>query len=251
MQRIWTIGMVLVVVCALGAAAATAASAATEGPFFGSESKRLLVGETRAVKVKSVAKEYLLVGEVLGIKWTTTCKALKLNSGAGLLGSIGANAGKGDEILEYGECSVTGNGTGCKVKGSAITTNLIKSELAYSTKERAGPILTIFTPSHGSVFVTVHYEGSCTFSEGEITGSAAAEAADSTGKVSEVNKEGALEMTGELISTGAKSTKYWSEAGGVLTEHTAELKDFGSADTLAGTSVVELGSGQKWGVRTH
>jgi|SRR5665213_290884 len=250
MQRIRIIGLALVAVCAMSAVAATAASAATEGPFFGVESKRLLSGETRTITVKSVAKEYVLVGEILGIKATNTCKGLKLGKGAVLLGSTGANAGKDDEVLEYSECSVTGNGTGCKVKGGTITTNLVKSELAYSSASRTGRILTSFVPASGSVFVNVLYEGSCTISSAEITGSAVAEVANSAGKVSEVNKEGALEVTGELINAGAKSTKYWTEAGGVLTEHTAELKFFGSAATITGTAVIELASLQKWCVIT-
>jgi hypothetical protein len=93
-----------VAVFAMSAVVASAALAATNGPYYKVAGKRLGAGETHAVTA-SAAKTYVLKGTIAGVVVTTKCTALKLNAGAVIVGSAENTAGSSKEILEYSGCT--------------------------------------------------------------------------------------------------------------------------------------------------
>lgn len=249
MSRARTLTLALVAVCALGAVASSAAFAA-QGPYYKISGTRLESGKTHSFKV-SARTPYVLKGTIFGVVVTTKCTALKVNTAATLVGSTGKNGGSSKEILEYSGCTVEGNGAECKVENNEVKTKEVLNELAYSTSTRTGKILTAFVPASGNAFVTIKYTGTCTTNEVTVEGSAVAEDENSKGELIEVGKNEKEEEKGILVNKAVNGTKYWTESGGVLTEHEAKLSFafFGSA-TIEGSSNVELGTGVNWGVFT-
>ena len=250
MSRLRTLTLTLVAVFALGAVASSAALP-TNGPYSNVAGKRLAAGETHAVKA-SAATAYVLKGTIFGVTVTTKCTALKLNSGATIVGSNEGTAGSSKEILEYSGCTVEGNGSGCAVEKNEVKTHEVSNTLAYSSSARTGKLLTAFVPVSGSAFVTIKYTGSgCTTKEVTVEGSAVAEDLNSKGETIEVGSHEAEETTGQLLNKPVNGTKYWTESAKVLTEHEAKLSFalFGAA-TIEGKSNTELGGSTKWGIFT-
>ena len=185
---------------------------------------------------------------------TITCAGVRLKQGV-LLGSAAESAGKDNEVIEFfGNCTVAGNGTKCKVV-EPIVTNPVKSELVETEKaepaKEKGSLLTLFEAENATNgFVTLHFEpeagGTCTVPETLVSGQVA-------GKVlrDPENKElGTLVELGQAIEEKKSGlinfpatpiTKVTKINGGVVTE--AKLKPllaFSEPATLTGTTLVLL-----------
>ena len=101
-----------------------------------------------------------------------------------LLGSAAESAGKGSGVLEFfGNCTVAGNGTKCKIK-EPIVSNPLKAELVETEKaepaKEKGSLLTLFEAENAANgFVTLHFEpeagGTCTVQETIVSGQVAGE----------------------------------------------------------------------------
>jgi hypothetical protein len=159
----------LLAALALCAIAATAAQAATEGPFWIVEGKKLNASETVEMTVKAVGS-ITLEGEILGIKAKIICPKASVSKGSYIAGGV---PGTGREITEIGGgCTVTNNGSGCKVE-EPIRTEPIKNELVVGDSEPGfGPYVQVVSKSEsGTKLVTLKFTGSsCIIKETEVTG---------------------------------------------------------------------------------
>jgi hypothetical protein len=236
--------LALVAVFALSVLAATAAQA-TEGPFYKVTGTRLLEGKTNELKAKA-SKNYVL--KVTGK--SIECTINELAAGATINGSTGKKAGTSTEVVLFKGCTVTGNGTPCKVV-EPIETAKVTNELVWETANREKNILTLFKPVTGTRFTTIKFKTGekCEVLATEVTGEVAAEAL-SGGKAIEVGKEPAEAKVGEVSFPKTAIKKVFQETG----EETAKeltlktLKAFGLAAGLEGTSQLTLAAEPLWGI---
>jgi|HubBroStandDraft_2_1064218.scaffolds.fasta_scaffold127479_2 hypothetical protein len=231
MKRIKIFGLALVTMLALGAMATSGASAALEylvgGALLGSGGLKLITA--------SAEKPFILKGEAIGIKTTVECKKLKLNAGAEILGG---DPGTSHETVIFEECVPTAPSE-CVGKKVKVENTPVNNELTMVVKPaaQAGKIATLFTPSSGSLFTTITFEGCVLNTQAKVTGNAAA--LSEPEKVDQLKglllfKEGAEEITEVEKSTGAKTK--------------VELLFAGNKATLEGATLVALVSDELWGI---
>lgn len=213
-----------------------------EGPFYKVEAKRLEAGgEEMTAKAKT---NFVLKGLTVSI----VCKKSSVKKGATINGSKGANSATSTETIEFGECTVEGNGTPCELEGGKLTTNALTNTLAYDEKERTGHIDVLFAPTVGAQFATIKFVGTgCKVKEAVAEGSVAADGLVE-GAEAKLGK-GKEAKVGEL-KFPAKEKEVFIEVGGKEEAKKPSLKAFGFAATLEGTSEVEVG-GKKWTVATE
>lgn len=251
MNRMRTIGMALVAVLALSAAAAVVATA-VEGPFWKVEGSRLLAGETRLLLPSATAN--FIFSSNIGILITCAGLRLPVANEMQIIGSSGANGGRSLERLEFTGCTVTGNGTGCDVESGLFVTNLLVTLLGYSTATRSGLVLVLFAPDSGTEITTLRFTGlgvgeckaSSALWSGNLTGLARV-----NGQLLEVGKEPAETLHGEVNFSGNTKT-IWIENGGTLDEIKSKFEWGGNAMKLTGTALllIDLSSPVVWGVFT-
>jgi hypothetical protein len=234
-------------VLALGAFTAAAAQA-VEAPRWSIEGKNLEEGKTHYITAKiyttTAAPRFTLTAGTNIV----SCLAARLNPGV-LLGSSAGNAGKNNEVIEFfGNCTVTGNGSACKVT-EPIVTNNIKSELVETEKAvpgTSGSLLTLFEPEVAGGFVTLHFTGTCTITSTIVSGKVAAQVLTdpengTLGNLVELPKVNSTEAKSWLLNAPeARITKVGRIKGGVLTEEKIELTAFSETATLKGTALVLL-----------
>ena len=216
--------ILVLVMVALNLAVTASAQATVEGPFYAVTEERLLSGETR--EVTDTAKSSFKLEAKSGI--VISCTGTKSASGAVLDGSSGANPGTSTQTIDYTGCTVTGNGSSCKVEGEKIVTTSLKTTLGYATESREPPILEIVEPVSGTTIAEPKFGGTCTFASTKITGSAIGEA---------VSPE--EETTDKELKFSKTSKKIWKESGGTLTSKTAGLEAFGTTATEEATEEVD------------
>jgi hypothetical protein len=239
----------LVAVFALGALATTAAQAA-EGPFYKVAGVRLKAGEKSSLQAKA-SKNYQIWAWGGSINFD--CKQQKLAKGAVVVGSTGANPGTSQEIIEFSECRVEGDGYACGLEGGKLTTTEVSQELAYETKERTGKILVLFKPVSklpGAYFVKpFHLVGQeCKVKEMFFEGSVAAELWNG-GKAVEVGKEPVEGLTSEVNFPEPTIKSLWVEKEGKIEERRPIFRGNFGAGIGAGRSILTLPS--SWGVFTQ
>jgi len=248
MTRIKLMGLALVAIFAFSAIAATAASA-VEGPFLKVEGSRLGAGETRLLLAS--AKENFILTAAAGPVITCKTTSLPIGSEMQIIGSAGKNGGTSLEAIAFGGCTQEKNGEACTVENEKIQTNLVVNLLGYASETRGGPILVLFAPDTGKVFVTVKFSGTCTFPTTSVEGTVIGLA-----RVGGVNVQpgaGTEKTHGEVTFDNVGST-IWLEKEGVLTSVKSGMKAFGLAANLKGTALllVDLASGPvNWGVFTQ
>jgi hypothetical protein len=121
----------LLVVFAFSAVAATAAQAATEGPFFKVNGKRLASGESAELKI-ALGKQEFTLESTNGFQ-RLECEGMKAKTGAKLLGSTGKNSGKFEGAFEFTGCSWKTSGS--KFKVGTIATEILKGEVVYESSK--------------------------------------------------------------------------------------------------------------------
>ncbi len=243
MKRFRLIGVALLAVFALSAVIATVAQA-EEAPFWTVGGSRLKAGQTRNITAKAFSGTLTLNTPEAGI--TVTCKKTKLNVGV-ILGSEPGESGKNDEVVEFTECSVTGNGTACTLPNPIITEPL-SSELVENVENKkvGKKLLTEFFPTSGTNFVTLKFVGACTNKETKVTGKVAAEALTETSGVIELG-QAASQGKSYLINFPATSIKeVWLIKGGTGSIVKTELLAFADTSTEVGTALVLLENGGEW-----
>jgi hypothetical protein len=255
--------MALLAALAFGAIAATAAQAATEGPFWtvegsGGTQVKLNTNETREVTAKAEGS-IALESELFGVKGVVTCPQAEVEKGSYLAGGV---PGTSREIVKFfGGCSVKNNGSNCKVK-EPITTKPVRNELVVSDNEPGfGPKLLIeFKPETGTEFVKLEFTGTCTLSEskveGEVLGSIYTDPEASPGKPLELVEIGTNgvptreALTSYLVKFPDEPKSIWLWNGSKFElKVPGTLKAFGGSGSakLTGSILVSLVNGKKYG----
>jgi hypothetical protein len=276
MKRITIVGLCALATLALVAIAATAAQAQegpfwkvcqkhVGGPFKNNQCKeegpplewaplRLEKGEKGEMTGKNAGNFVLASG-----KTTITCKKLKFQKGATIIGSTGANFGSSEETIEFEECVVTGEGSFCKpysekVVGTkeegVIRTQILVNKLSYpkETLVEGEKLLVLFVPKTPGVLAKIKFFGKgCTLGvEVLLEGSIAGEAWQGGAAVLLGKEE--LSLTNEVNFPNEPIGLAQVEVEGEKSKVEPKMT-FGKAlATLQGRYVAELTSKEAWGV---
>jgi hypothetical protein len=176
MRSIKVVGLAILAALALSALAAGQASAAEY--IYRIEGKTLGAGESKEI-TSSAKKEFVLKGKgVLNVESVTTCKKLKVETGAVIEGGTeGGKPGKSKEKVIFEECSATVGGTKCKggveVENVVVTNEIVTVSAPPKLK---GRLAVLFAPASGEVFSKVKFKecGILGSPKAEITGTSAA-----------------------------------------------------------------------------
>jgi hypothetical protein len=223
-----------------GISAAPASAAEVEGPFYIVEHVRQ--GEEDTAEASGTAKKGLTLEATGGQVVKCTSNAVKA---ASIAGSVSKSAGHGHVTIEFTGCTVTGNGTGCKVEGEKFTTTELTSTLGYGAATREGAILELLKPASGA-FATIKFTKECTVTSTTLEGSLAGQEWVAGKAVSVGENEGQSKADEVAFPKTAKTI--WTESSGKLTEQKPALKAFGATTTFEVTVSMELAGGLNWGV---
>jgi hypothetical protein len=229
------------------AAVAAAAAQAEEAPRWSIGGKILGAGETHYITAKIYTTSTNPTFTLKAGTKTISCGAVRLASGV-LLGSSEGNPGTNNEVIEFfGGCTVTGNGTGCKVT-EPIVTNPVRSELVETESGKKASLLVEFKPAEGKEFTTIKFTGTCTVTSTKVTGEVAAcvRADPKNGTLGELITLESVkkEDTSWLLEVRPEVTSVWLIKGGVGEQREIPLKErltaFGETATLNGVALVLL-----------
>jgi hypothetical protein len=220
----------LLAVLALSAVAASAAQASTEGPFFKVAGSRLASGASQ--EFSAGRGHYVMsVGSMLG-------------SATGKPGTI-------ETTFTYTGCTVSGNGTGCAVKGGSVKTEPLVGTLVDNESKTNVDVL--FKPTAKKhIFVTLEFQaetgGSCSISSTKVSGELVAEilGGKETEEWVQVGKEPA-EAHAVDIYLGSQPKVLYEEGAGLIE---VEALEAGGGFGIQGNSQLELASKALWGVFT-
>lgn len=241
MPRIRLILLSLLVMFATSGVVATAAQAAEGLLFWKVNGKSFAKGETREITKVKASKNYVLKGTTA----TVTCTKNEVSEPAVL---TGGSPGGDTEVVIFKGCTVSGNGTGCKVETEEVKTEPVESELLFETISFTGKILELFRPASGTLLASVKFTGTCVVTEAGVSGSVIGEVW-SGGKAVVVGKEPAETVTGEINFPKTQIKAGFIEEMGIIVEKKAKLS-FGVGEaSLEGRSEIEVG-GRKWGAYT-
>jgi hypothetical protein len=250
MKQVKVLGLAMLAVFALSAITATAAQA-KGGPFFKIKGTRL-TASTEEFTAKH-QKDFVLTAT--GV--TLTCKKLKVEAGAEIIGSSGLNSSTNKEVIVFEECSLAGNGPNCKLAAAdkgIIKTEALKSTLDYPKKVPAGGdiLLVLFQPETGSGFVKIKVEPGaekgCTV-EGTLAveGSTLGFLQNENHEMFElkVNTTATKEL---LVHFPSKASESCTESNGTITCLKHKLTIATKNAELAGEAGLTLKSKLTWGV---
>ncbi len=243
MKQLKLIATTLLAIIALGALAATAAQA-EEAPFWTVAGSRLKASQTRNITAKAFSANLTFSTPEAGI--TLTCKKLKLNVGV-ILGSEKGESGKNNGVIEFNECSVSGNGAACTLPNPIITEPL-SSELVENveSKKVGKKLLEEFFPTSGSDIFTIKFVGTCTSKETKLTGKFAAEALTEAEGVIELGQAAKQAKSWLLKFPSTSVSEVWLIKGGVGSAVKVGLDAFGDEEFLIGTTLVLLEGEGEW-----
>jgi hypothetical protein len=242
--------MALLAALAFGAIAATAAQAATEGPFWEVEGKKLITNETSEIAIKAEGS-ITLESEIISIKGKVICPKAEVEKGSYLAGGV---PGTSREVVKFlGGCTVINNGSNCKVE-EPIRTEPVSNELVVSDGEPGfGPFILIeFKPISGTKFVTLKFTGTCTVKETEVTGEVLGQVYTdpeaSEGKPEVPVEIGTKrELTSYLVKFPDEPKSIWLWKGNIFELVKPKgLTAFGNTAKLTGSILVALVNGKKY-----
>ena len=240
MKRIKVIGIALVALFVMGAAAAFAVE---PEHIYKVEGAKLEAGKTKEITSHiKPGTEFVLKGErtvlFITVKSTTRCKKLKLNAAEKPV-IVGGTPGTSEkEKIEFEECVGELEGKPCKgvsVENVPTTNELVTIKKPAALENKLG---TLFKPAGGGkVFTKVVLKECPTFGTQEATVEGTAAAL--------VNPEKGQEVAGSLIYNEKEEiTEVEKQGGG---KEAVGLKSNGKKATINGTAEVELVSKEKWG----
>ena len=238
-----TILLALLSVLALGAVTATAAQAATEGPFFKVGAKQLEAGQSQEF-VSTGGDQFVM--DVQGGPQIQCGSTLTVAPGAKLFGTKAGTPAYLEETISWSKCTVSGGGlSGCTM--ATLTSKPLVGTLAYSESGRKGDIDIVLAPKTKHVFATAALTG-CSLKELAINGDLAAQVqTGEPGKRVAVGKEPAEALTEELQFPSTPIRQVWEETTAIETE---ELTYDGQWANLVGNTKLELASKGSWGIFT-
>jgi hypothetical protein len=246
-RQVKLLALALIVACAAGAIATAAAQAVVvEGPIVQVEREGLVSGATQEV---TAAGKTAFVFKVSSVKIRVECKAVKVKSGATLVGAELTSGAKGKETLEFSECKGGGEGESlkeCEPEGGKVTSAALADTLGFATETRTGALLVLLTPESGTTLASLKFSGSgCALKTATVTGNLIA-AVYSGGSAVEVGKNEVEAVKQELRLSASEKTIY-TEKEGTLTLTKGSLKIDEAASTLEGQATLELTTAQPWG----
>jgi hypothetical protein len=233
----------------LGAFTAAAAQA-VEAPRWSVASKILGAGETHYLTAKIYttveSPTFKLAAGTGATQKVITCGAVRLKEGV-IIGSSAGTAGKGSGVIEiFGNCSVTGNGSACKVV-EPIVTNPLKVELVETEKATgtSGSLLMLFEPVVPPSFLIIKFTGTCTVTETTVSGKVAGQVRKDPengmlGELIELGKTAAEARSGLINFPSTPIEKVTKFSSGATSEAKVELTTFDEACTLQGVALVLL-----------
>ena len=240
MKRISIIGLALMAVMAMGAVAASSASAFCELSLGYCElGKPLGAGQTLEIRA-AAAKEFVLEGELLGFKSVINCTALKLNAAEKPI-IKGGMPGTGEkQRVEFSGCTSTLGGSACTTTIVHNATTLTEQVMILKPEALKGRLATLFRPATGGVFSKILQSGCSGLikeANGEVTGTTAA-----------LDEPTLVEALAGLLlyRKGANEITEVEKFGGA--KEPVGLKFGGNAATLEGTAEVSLVNDDLWGV---
>jgi hypothetical protein len=241
MQRTRSIGVALLAMLAFSAVAAAGAQA-EEAPFFSVAGTRLKAGEAKAFTAKAV-HDFTFATEI----GTVSCAKSRLEEEV-ILGSEAGEPGTGIGFGELSECSVSGNGAGCRVE-EPIVPSKIKGELVEGANEKQ--LLVLFEPAKGKVFATVRFKAgkgsNCIVESTKVTGAAVGEILNEKEEPIESGQQPGSAKSWLLRFPSAQIHKVWVIKDGTGTEVELEpLEALGTEVSLTGTAAGSLVSEAQW-----
>lgn len=238
-----TVFVAMLAVLALSAVAASAAQA-EEAPFFKVAGARLAKGESQ--EVKGTAKAAHRIG--IRIEWGQIICSAAFASGAKLFGSNVGEPGTGEMTLNFSECEILLNTSGCKVEVKSLEP--LRATLVDLEHSKNSPLAVTFSDVKGSKpFIEIKGSEAClpgNFVE-RLEGSMAAKVL-SGGKPVEVGKEPAETKTIEFSFPETSIKHVWHVRGGVGSEEKVEISSFYPAEVGGGAFTLELAGEPLWGV---
>jgi hypothetical protein len=226
MRRTKVLGLCLVALFAVSGLVAAQASAIE---FLWKVNGKLLeTGQEKTLTSKAKGAQ-VLKGSVFGVAVEISCTTVA-TSGAKIIGGM---PGTSSETVEYKGCTVA-KPSGCKVKGEAITTNLLKDEIVEGVGASAGKALILFAPKEGTTFAEPKLEGGILCLSVAVKGTVLAEANPQKEEV----ETGVLKF--EPASKESKNIKGETKKDGLTVS--------GSAATVTGEVETSLSPVEKFGV---
>jgi hypothetical protein len=172
--------------------AASAASAA--GPFWHVNGKKLGQNELRQIKLQSKGAS-VLTGKAFGL-FNIRIECLNSTSEGASIENNPLTQGQDKGRVSFTQCTVV-EPAGCHVT-EPITTNQLKSYLAFNPNSKQQKFVDVFEPQQGTLFVTLHFSPSCSgVAAGEVTGAVAAEIIP----IEKETQEGLVNFPKEPITT--------------------------------------------------
>jgi hypothetical protein len=274
MRRIRILVLAALAVFALGAFTSTAAQA-SEGPFYrvcqkvaaglngsfmdnectkpgttlnGWNKIRLMEKETTEIEAKAASKEFVLANGVQ----TLRCKKMTVEKGAVIIGSTGANAGGGEGVGVFEECTIEGNGAGCEVEGKKIKTEPVKVTLDFAKEipVKGDVHLIMFAPVTGNVLTKLKFVGTgCTLITATIEGKGGGQLDNGKQELLKLEENEELSAKNLVRFPTTLIKEEWVEKGGKREKIAMGIKSFGKAVTKAeGELTGTLVSGNHFGV---
>jgi hypothetical protein len=274
MKRIKTLVLAASAVFALGAVTSTPAQA-SEGPFYklckkvaaglngefkdneckepgvtlnGWNKIRLLEKETSELEGKMQSEEFVFANGVQ----TARCKKLKIEKGAVLVGSTGANAGTGEGTGVFEECTVEGNGVGCEVEGKEIKSEPIRGTLGFAKEkvEKGDVHLVMFEPVTGSILAKLRFVGAaCSLKIATVEGKIGAQLDNGKRESLKLEENEEFSAKGLVRLPTTLITGVWVEKEGKREKMAMGIKSFGKTATkFEGETSYMLMNGEHMGV---
>jgi hypothetical protein len=247
MQRMKLVGLALVVVLALSAVVASAASA--EGP----------VWQVKKVELSKSTETRNLTASIKSAQFTLTAEGIMVINctSAGSTGTIiGGSPGTDTAAITFSGCTIESHPE-CHVNSPGQSAGTIfteaKTELVYLSSTSAtnkkvdssgvgSHLGDLFSPKSGTTFVTLEVTGNnCpAFTKGtnKVTGNI----------VAAIEPSETEATSGTLNFPSSKIEKYWTRSGGTIHEHEASLNVFGIIGVKqVGEETVSLSPAEEFG----
>jgi hypothetical protein len=220
---------------------AAQAEGTESAPYWSIEGTRLAAGKTFEVVGKSTsAAQTLTAGTDI-----VSCTTVKQKPGSVLVGSNGNEPGRSTGALQFGGCTVSGNGSGCAVENGTLETEPLTGELAYAENKKS--LVAESDPVKGKILATLHFkaetDGTCTIASTKVTGLIVAKALtdEKTPVLLELPNHVTPAESGLLEAPSTPIRHIWLIIAGVGTAfETEELNAFGATSVYTGTGLVQL-----------
>jgi hypothetical protein len=231
----------LFAVLAVTGLAATAAQAATEGPFVKVAGARLEAGKSKELKATGIGSYTMSGGSSV-----ITCTNMSSGAGSKIVGSAVGKAATLEATFTFSGCTISGSPE-CKL--TEVKTQPLVGTFALS--EGKSRLEVLLKPASKKTFATFEDEGresTCVGLASKVSGElVVALWGGEKEELVNVGKEPAEAHTLGIWASYPAPKIVWVEKTAV---HVEELTEGGTGFAIAGRSTIELASNELWGVFT-